>query len=401
MNKRLIFWLISGCLLYVAIELSSFLGLYLLKTYRHVEYAPPPSISLSERHQQIIEGFLQERTRYTDYSATLGWTIKKNGIAPLYRANSQGIRGNHKYARQAPEDMIRISTYGDSYTHCDDVANHETWQVQLQQLNPDLEVLNFGVGGFGLDQAFLRYQEKIGQFDSQIVLIGYMTENIFRHVNVFRPFYLSATGTPLTKPRFALRNEELILIDNPMRQLSQYRELLESPETTLPALGKHDHHFNTIYKSSMFDFLPSYRLLNILSYLYFNSRDVITDGYYNTKSEAYRVTTRLLDKFYQTVQADGSQPVILIFPEPADIIRYRENGTRQYAPLVAYLDEKKYRYIDLLQALDGIGGQLATNKLFAKPSLNHYSPLANNLAAQIIQQYLRKEGLLPDRVGPR
>ena len=39
----------------------------------------------------------------------------------------------------------------------------------------------FGVPGYGLDQAFLRYLEEGRRFGFDVVLIGFMTENIFRH----------------------------------------------------------------------------------------------------------------------------------------------------------------------------------------------------------------------------
>lgn len=397
--NKILLWATMICVLYLGLELISLLGLYLLKNFDYVEYVPAPNISLSDKHREILTGFLQNKPSYFTISPTLGWTIKENGVAPLYRANSQGIRGDQEFDLRPPDGITRISTFGDSYTHCDDVANHETWQEKLQQLGPDLEVLNFGVGGFGLDQSFLRYQEEVSKFDSQIVLIGYMTENIFRHVNVYRPFYLPATGTPLSKPRFVLRNERLSLLENPMQHFSEYKNLLEHPEVVLPTLGENDYFFDTIYKSSIFDFLPSYRLLSILSYLYLGNTDIIVDGDYNAESEAFQITVRLLSEFNRETKKNQAIPIILIFPEPADIIRYTESGTRQYAPLVDYLDQTGYRYIDLLDAFAHRSKRLRVEDLFAAPGFNHYSPLANELVAQEVWQYLHQKGRLDQAAG--
>ena len=57
--------------------------------------------------------------------------------------------------------------------------------------------MNFGVGGFGLDQAYLRYQKMIREFELPTVLLGFMPENMSRHVNTYRPFYFPGTGLPL------------------------------------------------------------------------------------------------------------------------------------------------------------------------------------------------------------
>ena len=71
---------------------------------------------------------------------------------------------------------------------------------------PQVELLNYGVPAYGLDQAYLRYLKVGAQYHPNIVFIGYMTENFERDVNVFRPFY--GNGYPdwiFSKPRFRLR----------------------------------------------------------------------------------------------------------------------------------------------------------------------------------------------------
>ena len=82
-------------------------------------------------HRDILGRFIDGSTEYLDYSPTLGWTIKDNGRYALYRANSAGLRGTREYEREPSEGTLRISTFGDSFTHCDEVENNDTWQVRL------------------------------------------------------------------------------------------------------------------------------------------------------------------------------------------------------------------------------------------------------------------------------
>ncbi|PON10878.1 hypothetical protein C2W62_47755 [Candidatus Entotheonella serta] len=121
------------------------------------------------------------------------------------------MRGDHNYEKVPSPHRIRISTFGDSFTHGDGVYNHETWQEKLNSLHHKLEVLNFGVPGFGLDQAFLRFQHDGIEFTSNIVFIGFMSADIRRGVNTYRPFALAHTGLPLSKPRFIIEDDQLVL----------------------------------------------------------------------------------------------------------------------------------------------------------------------------------------------
>jgi len=173
-----------------------------------------------------------------------------------------------------------------------DVKNDQTWQAMMEREVPNLEVLNFGVGAFGLDQAYLRYLEDGQQFQSHIVLIGFMSENIFRNVNTYRPFYFSDTGSPLAKPRFVIKEDKLSLIPNPMKSVQDYKRLLLHSQDVLSEIGIHDFYYQRRYKSSKFDWSPTVRLAKI-KIQEFNENStqeeiLISDRYrYSEKSEAF------------------------------------------------------------------------------------------------------------------
>ena len=54
-----------------------------------------------------------------------------------------------------PDDQSRIASYGDSFTQCHQVSDGETWQETLAAHIGE-PVQNFGVGGYGVYQAYLR-----------------------------------------------------------------------------------------------------------------------------------------------------------------------------------------------------------------------------------------------------
>ena len=101
-------------------------------------------------------------------------------------------------------------------------------------------------------------------FTQDIVFIGFMTENIFRNVNTFRPFYNRETGIPLSKPRFTIKEGVLTLVPNPIQGMDGYRALLNSPGKTLKRIGADDFYYGPGKKTSPFDISPAYQLFGII-----------------------------------------------------------------------------------------------------------------------------------------
>jgi hypothetical protein len=387
--KKFYFWIILVIFTYGFVELLSYGGLFFLNKYYKIKYEPADVISTI--HSNIINSYIEQNTNYMSFSPTLGWSIKENGSSGLYQANSSGIRSSREYAFTPPPGVRRVSTFGNSFTHCEDVKNIHTWQAMMERYDPNLEVLNFGVGAFGLDQAYLRYLEDGQQYKSHIVLIGFMSENIFRNVNTYRPFYFSKTGTPLTKPRFVIKDDKLSLIPNPMKRLEDYKRLLLHSQDVLSKIGIHDYYYQRRYKSSKFDWSPTVRLAKIkFQEVNENSPDeeiVISDRYrYNEKSEAFKVTKKIFDEFYHASLKNNSTPIILIFPHKTDLINYFSLKLKQYSPLLEYFDSAGYKYIDLMDAFENSGYERLKLKDLFVPE--HYSPLANSLVAKYILRYL-------------
>ncbi|MGH7908500.1 MAG: SGNH/GDSL hydrolase family protein, partial [Thermodesulfobacteriota bacterium] len=374
--KKPAFWLILILLVYAFTEIGSYTALILLRAVRGIEYIPISAASISPRHKDILENLLAGKTTYVGFSSTLGWTIKPNGFAPRYRANSAGIRANREFALHPPRSTLRVAAFGDSFTHADDVETKDTWQEVLMRTHERVEVLNFGVGGYGLDQAFLRYRQDGVRFNPDIVLIGFMSENIYRTVSVYRPFYAPVTNLPLAKPWFTIQNDALVLMDNPTPTLSHYRELLTHPESVLPRLGAHDHFFHTWYKQGTMDFLPSLRLFKIARYRILAPRSGIEkSGVYATDSHAFKITAAVFELFFESARRNGSLPIALIFPSDRDIARFRAKGTKRYAPLLDHLQAKGLPYIDLLDGFETQGNRVPVDAL----APDHYSPLGNQL----------------------
>lgn len=344
-----------------------------------------PKNLLTEYQIDATKRIIDDNNNYHKFDSLLGWTIKSNANNNEKSSNQYGARWSKTYSQYHANNITRVESYGDSYTFCDDVNDNETWQTYIEGLDSLYEAVNWGVGAYGLDQAYLRYTKTRNIYESEIILIGYMTENIARNVNTYRPFYVHNSGSPLTKPRFIFQNDSLVLLPNYMKFPAQYDSLLVNTDLLLHTLGEHDYYYNKRYNSNKvldnFSIIKLYKILFHQIKLRLYPDVIIKNGRYNTSSEAYRVTIRLYDKFYNDVKVAGQRPIIVIFPNFKDFRRHIKNEKKQYQPLIDYFKSNNYEYIDLMEALDGYNEK----DLFR----GHYSPIANKLVADMIYNYIK------------
>lgn len=384
MKKSVSIRILAIFVVYLFLELLAFVG---LKVVRELTGPPPPpNISeLSQRQVESLTKVLNGTARYRKQmkpDPVLGWR-------PVIEANSAGMRDQKEYMVEPEENVLRIAAFGDSFTYGSDVALEDSWGQQLAKLNPSIQLFNFGSGAYGLDQAFLSYKKNKRPYKANIVLLGYMSENLARNVNVFRPFYHPTSNAVFTKPRFKLVDNELVLLRNPVSSKDEQREFLEHHKQILPELGENDYHFQVGYSRGPLDFSPLVRLSK--EFVSKIKKQILMpiftiSGMYSTRSEAFELTKRIFDEFYREVLTDGSLPVILIFPETSDQRRSRAGKTRRYQPLITYLDLAGYPYIDILDAVAPYEPTHSMRDLTVQ--WGHFSPLGNQIIAEYIEQYL-------------
>lgn len=94
-----------------------------------------------------------------------------------------------------------ISLYGDSFTFSPGVLPEESYANVLSKL-VGRRVNNFGVGGYGTDQAYLRFKTQRND-PAGVVILGHLSDNVMRNVNQFHDL-IGSLGQPacMFKPRF-------------------------------------------------------------------------------------------------------------------------------------------------------------------------------------------------------
>lgn len=388
-RKKIAFSLVLIICLWLALEAVCLGGLWALKRYKYLEYQPALLADLKSLLKENLELQLSTPATYLMFDPDLGWTIRPNSVKTQYRSNSQGLRATREYGLEPPPDKVRIEAFGDSFTHASNVPTGFTWEERLEEIDPGLEVMNFGIPGAEISQGFLRYRREGVRYHPDLVLIGFMSENINRMVNEFRPFYFPRGSIPFSKPRFELRGDRLVLVPNPMRSLDDYRALLRDPDPWLPRLGEHDYFYHRNVRRSRCDFLPSVRFARIMEDQYFHEPIFGSDGLYNPRSEAYAVTFRVLDGFYREAIRNGSVPVLVMYPDRQDILRRHAGRNESYQPLLDELRRRSFRVVDLGDGFERYDPEAKmTRKRFI-----HYTRQGNRMAARWLHEILAGQRL--------
>jgi len=372
-------------LLVVVVALDILVGLIFIRQGRfRGRPVPPYAMTFNESQAAHLAGLGRRRDPYTRFDPELGWSIRPGGVSAdgLYRANAAGFRANRNYDLTPPPGVRRVAVFGDSYVHCAGVANDQTWPDLLGSMDTGLEVLNFGVNGYGPDQAYLRYLKDGAKHRPHVVLIGIMVENIMRSVTVYRPAYYHDTSSVSVKPRFRLTDDgALRQIPCPAESVEHLKTLIQS-RRLLSTLRETDYWVSrapTAYEESPLLWSSIWR---IVYGSYENARRVPRYHYEHTQCESFRVTAAVLRKFHDRAIKDGAtQAVVLFFPNVYTVYGQIEGQSAYWTALLDKLRSSGVPCVDLTPLMVEAVQRFDLDKCF---SGNHFSPLGNRIVAQAL-----------------
>jgi hypothetical protein len=111
-----------------------------------------------------------------------GW-YRKEGQAYV-KINSDGLR-DREHTKAKPPDTIRIAVIGDSYPEAFPVSMEDSfWAIMGKKLEEcgafgrrRVEVINFGVSGYGTAQELITLREHVWEYSPDIVMLAITTNN--------------------------------------------------------------------------------------------------------------------------------------------------------------------------------------------------------------------------------
>jgi hypothetical protein len=142
-----------------------------------------------------------------------GWQ-RKEGEAYI-QINSEGLRDtpngtrrDRNYPKVKPENTFRIAVLGDSFTFAAQVPIEQTYTSILEENlttckafnGKNIEVINFGVEGYGTAQELLTLRQRVWDYQPDLVLLAfYIGNDVIDNSkalenNHYRPFFVYKNG---------------------------------------------------------------------------------------------------------------------------------------------------------------------------------------------------------------
>ncbi len=333
------------------------------------------------------------------FNPHLGWDYPPNIVYELSGdIYSHGPNGERINATNY--GATSIATYGDSFTYGAEVGDAETWQTFLASKIKS-NVLNFGIGGSGTDQALLKYKMH-DNMSPRVVFLGIFPENINRVVNVYRPFYSHHEANALTKPRFVAEDDKFRLLTNPISRVEDVKKLLDTG--FVRQLGEFDYWYQLDHKLPRISFPYVYSLFRyrkpVFEQITLSASRIMPSAFkpvfpWNLYSEPepFSVMRYIVDSFVETAESRGSIPVIVIMPHKDQVQELLDYKVSRFEPLLVHMRQKGYRFIDLVQS---VAEKNPDRSQLEKWYQGHATEEGNRLAAELIGQYLDRN---PDILG--
>jgi len=358
-----------------------------------------------------LDYYFQNKDKaYVIDDGRLGWTVAPNRISEngLYQSNSRGIRSApYEYSSRPEEGVLRVALFGDSFTHGDEVDFFRTWGYFLErdliENGVTAEVLNFGVGGYGIGQAYLRWKLLGGDFHPDIAVFGFQGENMQRTVNIIRSLYSRNTWLVFSKPRLILdENDTLKTVNFPVIPPRRVPRVLDDFDRS--PLARYEFWYNPENYRDPF-WLKS-RFFQIIYNRFRRPRPDYKDYTVMEKTGGgtpEAVSLAILKQFAREAEEAGAFPIILHIPKKSHLKLLWKGETPAYYSLFRKLKA------DGITVVDPAGEMKDQRHLYLR---SHFSPkggkmVARFLADAVIRILSREgrrdayQGRAPDYLAPK
>jgi hypothetical protein len=331
------------------------------------------------RNSVVFQEAAMQET-FSVFDELLGWTIRPNYASEdgLYFSSREGLRSPTPGVALAERAAsCRIALIGDSYTFAQDVRYEDSWGHQLElKLGQRCQVLNFGVGGYGVDQAYLRYLRDVRPWQPDIVIFAFINQDVVRTMFVYS--FLNWGEFPWAKPRFVLAGEQLSIVNTPLPRPEEIFSKRSIGE--LPFIRYDRAYRETEWARPYWRYFYSSYLFRLLISLY--PRWEKDDERFSDRTMR-SVNTAIFRSFSQAALSEGSIPIVVYLPDLGHF-----HAPKNYTPVsITIVRDAGLEPIDLTECLSQIDlPERFVQQHESTGSYGHYSPKANALVASCLHE---------------
>jgi hypothetical protein len=350
--------------------------------------------------KEVDDWFAGKAFPFSKFDSELGWLLPNakfrdgiNDSISVYtyaENNGERIMGNYN------DQPCRINTYGNSFTQCHQVSDHETWQEVLAAHLQE-PVRNYGIGGWSVYQAYLRMLKEEKRKPAEYIIFNIYEDDHKRNLDSWRnirvskhPQHIEAT-LPFLKVN--LSEQTMQECKNPCPSPESYYNLCDLDKTY--KLFKDDFvlkimvaHENAEEKNTAAGYEGLMKLIKT------HGIKTKIDEKENLAVEAEKIhleaalfsTQKIVDKI-ETYARKNDKKVLYVLSYPGKTVaNYIEKRERFDQTFVNYLKEKKLPYVDLMEAHALDYKKYATNMetYIDQYFIGHYNPRGNFFCAYTI-----------------
>jgi hypothetical protein len=295
----------------------------------------------------------------------------------------------------------RINTYGDSFTQCQQVSDGETWQEYLASHLAE-PIRNFGVGGYGLYQAFRRMvrEEQTAHGATNVVLYIYGDDHIrslfrCRHATIYPWFDNSGTNfhcnfwsnIELDPSSGDLREQEnLLAAPEDVYRMSDADWMVQALQDDLACrmalfvygrIGDLDFEAVARVAESLGERIPARRRM---------SRDVVQrllDAY------SFAATRYILRAARTFLEHQGKKLFVVTFDPHRALPQLIAGQPRYDQEIVDFLADEAFEHFDMnmVHVHDYAQFRVPFDRYLERFFIGHYSPAGNHFFAQSIRRH--------------
>lgn len=356
--------------------------------------------------KEVDDYFAYRAFPFAKHSSEFGWLLRdgysrdgvNNSISVYHYKKPDGERVMYNYANQP----CRINTYGNSFTQCHQVSDHETWQeviaAHLQE-----PVKNFGVGGWSVYQAYLRLLKEEKSTPAEYIIFNIYSDDHYRSLDAWRnirvPKHKRFIEPPLPFLKVDLKNKTISEHPNPTPTKDDYYKLCDLDQSY--ELFKDDFVAKIRIahnKSDEGNEDLKYKEIHALTQTHGIETSLDSNTTMSKVVSAYHrecalfSTEKIIEKIEQFA-AENNKKILYVLSYPAGYLAkaYEENK-RWDQSIIDFINSKNLPLVDLGQA------HLDEYKLFntgikrylGKYFIGHYNPLGNMFCAQTVISKLIK-----------
>jgi hypothetical protein len=397
----------------ILIEIILFLWIKFVKT--KFQWLITTSDKKPELSKKGLEKFFEH-----GYNEELGWIRKPNTShneigkegEVKWTTNNLGARTNPKFDSIHPT----ISCYGDSFTFCRQVNDDQTWEHFLSK-NLNQNVLNFGVGNYGIDQSILRIKKEFPKNSTKIVILGVVPDTISRILSSWKHYY-EYGNTFAFKPKFKIHNGEIVVVKNFVNSKNKFFKYLDF----LDEIQENDYFYKkkflkeiitfpyslTIFKNPKRNFgiifwvTTNYILKKIKkNSLFYDWKPMQIIMKINLKwriklfrdEDAVKIFKKIINMYIEFSKENNFIPIFTLLPQKDDLLEIKKSNDFLKEITNEFKNTPKLFYIDIIEKL------LKNSQLDELYSDNndyggHFSKEGNEIIAEIIKEFLENKKLI-------